>query len=79
MEVGEAVKRGAALTDGPSIRDGELALGQNMLVAYMIWDGFNFEDAIVVSERVVQKIVILPSTLRIILWISGKPNSVQKW
>ncbi|MEK7212943.1 MAG: DNA-directed RNA polymerase subunit beta [Patescibacteria group bacterium] len=55
VEVGEAVKRGAALTDGPSIRDGELALGQNMLVAYMIWDGFNFEDAIVVSERVVQK------------------------
>jgi DNA-directed RNA polymerase subunit beta len=43
------------LTDGPGIKDGELALGQNMLVAYMVWDGYNYEDAIIVSERVVQQ------------------------
>lgn len=43
------------MTDGPGIKDGELALGQNMLVAYMVWDGYNYEDAIIVSERVVQQ------------------------
>ena len=42
------------------IKDGELSLGQNMLVAYMVWDGYNFEDAIIVSERVVQKIILPP-------------------
>jgi len=53
--VGEKVKKGQILSDGPSIREGEMALGQNILVAYMIWDGFNFEDAVIVSERLVQK------------------------
>ncbi len=54
VSVGEKVKRGQPLTDGPSIKEGELALGQNVLVAYMVWDGFNYEDAVIVSERVVQ-------------------------
>jgi len=53
-EVGQKVKKGQILSDGPSIKDGEMALGQNILVAYMIWDGFNFEDAVIVSERLVQ-------------------------
>ncbi len=54
VEKGQRVKTGQILTDGPAIsRDGELALGQNILVAFMIWDGFNFEDAIILSERVV--------------------------
>jgi len=53
--VGDKVKRGQALTDGPAIKDGEVSLGQNMLVAYMVWDGYNYEDAIIVSERVVQQ------------------------
>ena len=55
VKLGEKVKKGQGLTDGPGIKDGELALGQNMLVAYMVWDGYNYEDAIIVSERVVQK------------------------
>ena len=55
VHLGEKVKKGQGLTDGPGIKDGELSLGQNMLVAYMVWDGYNYEDAIIVSERVVQR------------------------
>ena len=54
VELGQKVKKGEPLSDGPSIRDGELALGQNVLVAYMVWDGFNYEDAVIISERLVQ-------------------------
>ncbi|MBF8280385.1 MAG: rpoB [Candidatus Magasanikbacteria bacterium] len=50
---GEKVKKGQPLADGPSTQGGELALGQNILVAYMIWDGYNFEDAVILSERLV--------------------------
>ncbi len=53
--VGEKIKKGQIISNGPSIADGELALGQNMLVAYMAWDGFNYEDAVILSERVVHK------------------------
>ena len=60
VALGEKVKKGQGLTDGPGIKDGELSLGQNMLVAYMVWDGYNYEDAIIVSERVVQKIILPP-------------------
>ena len=55
VTLGQKVKKGHPLCDGPSIKNGELALGQNVLVAYMIWDGFNYEDAIIISERLVQK------------------------
>ncbi|HYE59613.1 MAG TPA: DNA-directed RNA polymerase subunit beta, partial [Candidatus Kapabacteria bacterium] len=55
VTLGEKVKKGHPLCDGPSIKDSELALGQNVLVAYMIWDGYNYEDAIIISERLVQK------------------------
>lgn len=50
---GEKVKSGQVLTDGPAITSSELALGQNVLVAYMPWHGYNFEDAILISERLV--------------------------
>ncbi len=50
---GEAVKSGQILTDGPAITDSELSLGQNVLVGYMPWQGYNFEDAILISERLV--------------------------
>jgi len=50
---GENIKSGQILTDGPAITNGELALGQNILVAYMPWQGYNFEDAILISERLV--------------------------
>jgi DNA-directed RNA polymerase subunit beta len=45
------VARGDVLADGPSTDIGELALGQNMLVAFMPWNGYNFEDSILISER----------------------------
>jgi DNA-directed RNA polymerase subunit beta len=50
---GETIKSGQILTDGPAIINSELALGQNVLVAYMPWQGYNFEDAILISERLV--------------------------
>lgn len=51
---GDKVKKGQVLTDGPAISQGELALGKNILVAFMTWEGFNYEDAIVISERLVR-------------------------
>ena len=51
---GEIVEPGQIIADGPGTEGGELALGQNLTVAYMPWDGYNFEDAILVSERLVQ-------------------------
>jgi DNA-directed RNA polymerase subunit beta len=52
---GDSVTRGDILADGPSIDMGELALGQNMRIAFMPWNGYNFEDSILVSERVVKE------------------------
>ncbi len=54
VKVGQKVKRGDVLADGPATKDGELAIGKNLLVAFMPWSGYNFEDAILVSERVVR-------------------------
>ncbi len=54
VDVGDKIKKGQVISNGASVKDGELALGQNMLVAYMIWDGYNYEDAVIVSEKVVQ-------------------------
>jgi DNA-directed RNA polymerase subunit beta len=55
VNVGDVVARGDVLADGPSTDLGELALGQNMLVAFMPWNGYNFEDSILLSERVVEQ------------------------
>ncbi|CCH50524.1 DNA-directed RNA polymerase subunit beta [Pseudodesulfovibrio piezophilus] len=55
VQVGQVVKKGAVLADGPGIDDGELALGKNLLVAFMPWCGFNFEDSILISERMVKE------------------------
>ena len=52
---GDKVQRGDIMADGPSTDMGELALGQNMRIAFMAWNGFNFEDSICLSERVVQE------------------------
>src|SRR3989344_9417999 len=51
---GQKVRKGQPLSDGPAIDRGELALGQNVLVAFMSWEGGNYEDAILISERLVQ-------------------------
>ncbi len=51
---GQTVRKGDPLADGASVENGELALGQNLLVAYLSWEGYNFEDAVIISDRVVQ-------------------------
>jgi len=53
VDKGEKVKEGDLLLDGPSLEGGELALGQNVLVAFLSWEGYNYEDAIIISERMV--------------------------
>ena len=55
VKQGDVIARGDVLADGPSVDMGELALGQNMRIAFMPWNGYNFEDSILVSERVVQE------------------------
>jgi DNA-directed RNA polymerase subunit beta len=55
---GQKVKAGDVLADGPSTEDGDLALGRNLLVAFMPWEGYNYEDAIVISERLVKEDVL---------------------
>ncbi|MGH1472708.1 MAG: DNA-directed RNA polymerase subunit beta [Cellvibrionaceae bacterium] len=55
VRTGDRIARGDILADGPSVDMGELALGQNMRIAFMPWNGYNFEDSILVSERVVQE------------------------
>ena len=58
VRAGQRVTKGELLADGPSSDHGELALGKNVLVAYMSWEGYNFEDAIIVSERLVRDDVL---------------------
>lgn len=58
VSVGDRVKVGDFLTDGPAIKNGELALGANLLVAFMPWHGYNFEDAIVLNKRLVAEDVL---------------------
>ena len=55
VKAGDRIQRSDVLADGPSTHLGELALGQNLLVAFMPWNGYNFEDSILISERVVQE------------------------
>ncbi len=55
VNAGDMIARGDVLADGPSTDLGELALGQNLLVAFMPWNGYNFEDSILISERVVEE------------------------
>jgi len=48
------VKRGDVLGEGPSIQDGEIALGKNLRIAFMPWEGYNFEDSMIISQRLVK-------------------------
>ena len=54
VKVGDHVTKGEIIADGPSTEDGELALGRNVLVAFMPWNGYNFEDSILINERIVR-------------------------
>ncbi len=55
VKVGDRVEKGDTIADGPSTEEGELALGQNVLVAFRTWDGYNYEDAILLSEKLVKE------------------------
>jgi DNA-directed RNA polymerase subunit beta len=55
VRLGQRVKKGQILADGAATKDGELALGRNVLVAFMSWEGYNFEDAIIISEKLVKE------------------------
>ena len=55
VKVGDVVEKGDFIADGPSMEKGEMALGQNPIVAYMTWEGYNFEDAVIMSERLVKE------------------------
>lgn len=54
VKVGDNVKRGDILADGPAMDNGDLALGQNVTIAFMTWEGYNYEDAVIMSERLVK-------------------------
>ncbi len=62
---GQKVKKGDLLADGHATQNGELALGKNVLVGYMNWEGYNFEDAILISERIVKEDVYTSITLKV--------------
>ncbi len=55
VDVGRKIKKGEVLSDGPAIDNGELSLGRNVLVAFMTWEGFNYEDAVIISDRLVKE------------------------
>jgi len=55
VRVGQRVKKGQVIADGAATHNGELSLGRNVLVAFMAWDGYNFEDAIIISEKLVKE------------------------
>lgn len=54
VSVGEAIKKGQVIADGPSTKNGEISLGRNVLVAFMTWEGYNYEDAVLLNERLVK-------------------------
>ena len=58
VDLGQYVLKGDALADGPCVDKGELALGKNIVVAFMPWNGYNYEDAILISDRVVKDDVL---------------------
>ncbi len=55
VSVGEAVKKGQVLADGPATADGEISLGKNALIGFMTWEGYNYEDAVLLNERLVRE------------------------
>ena len=54
VKIGQEVKRGQIIADGPAMQNGDLALGQNVTIAFMTWNGYNYEDAVIMSERLVK-------------------------
>ena len=61
---GEHVEAGEVIADGPSTDNGEVALGKNLLIGFMTWEGYNYEDAIILNERLIMEDVLTSSILR---------------
>ncbi len=78
VKKGERVEKGQVLCEGYATQNGELALGRNLKVAFMPWQGYNFEDAIVISERVVSQDIFTSFTLKNLNWKFVIPNAVRK-
>jgi len=55
VSVGERIKKDDVIADGPSTQNGEMALGKNVLIAFSTWEGYNYEDAVLISERLVKE------------------------
>ena len=55
VEVGESVKAGQVIADGPAMRNGEISLGKNALIGFMTWEGYNYEDAVLLNEKIVRE------------------------
>ena len=53
--VGDGVKKGDVLADGPATEDGEISLGKNALIGFMTWEGYNYEDAVLLNEKLVRE------------------------
>jgi DNA-directed RNA polymerase subunit beta len=75
VKKGERVEKGQVIADGPSTDQGELALGKNVLVAFMTWEGYNYEDAILISQKLVKE-DILP---RFILRNTNAIPAIRNW
>jgi len=75
---GDHVKKGQVLADGPCTQKGELALGRNVLVAFMPWNGYNFEDAILISEKIVRTTSSRRSTSTSLKWRPATRSSDRK-
>jgi DNA-directed RNA polymerase beta subunit len=78
VKKGDWVKTGEIIADGPATDKGELALGQNVTVAFMPWGGYNFEDSILVSERLLKTAFLHPFTLRNSKFLPGIPNWAKR-
>jgi DNA-directed RNA polymerase subunit beta len=78
VQVGDEIKAGQIIADGPAMRNGELALGQNILVAYMTWHGYNYEDAVIMSERMVKEDTYTSIHIESTNSSAARPNSATK-
>ena len=78
VKPGDKVVAGDAIADGPSTDLGELALGQNLLIAFMPWNGYNYEDSILVSEKVVREDRFTSIHIDCLLYTSPSPRDVEE-
>ena len=76
VSINEKLKTGQIIADGASTENGELSVGQNIVIAYMPWEGYNYEDAFVISERLLYDDFLLLFILRNLKLKLGKQNSV---